>query len=160
MNRRRRYFIVSNQLVLHIDINVIFVSILILTILPSPSGIGILLWRFFCSLQPSGVSPALICRFSSRLLRCRGAATIARIGIWPLLAENPFSSRNPSNSSNNRLITPTSVNCSRNNQMVFSSGTASPRERPKKPHKGQPVPNLKFNLLIRKVVQRLKNRAP
>ncbi len=43
MNRRRRYFIVSNQLVLHIDINVVFVSIIILTILPSPSGIGILL---------------------------------------------------------------------------------------------------------------------
>ena len=43
MNRRRRHLIVSNQLMLHIDINVILVTVIILTILLSPSGIGILL---------------------------------------------------------------------------------------------------------------------
>ena len=40
-----------------------------------------------CFSQPSGVSPALILAFSSRLLRCLGTATIEASMIWPPIAK-------------------------------------------------------------------------
>jgi hypothetical protein len=75
--------------------------------------------------QSGGISPYLICLFSSRLLCCIGTDTRVASMIWPPLASYPLASRNPLNASNSSSINPASVNRWRNSHTVVASGTSA-----------------------------------
>ena len=82
------------------------------------------LWGF--TFHSCGAVPvSLICLFSSRVFRWRGASTKLASTIFPWFDKTPAASRVSLKILNKPRITPFSISCSRNNQNVLLSGTLS-----------------------------------
>ena len=82
----------SNQTMVNIDADAVFVAVVVDPILLDPSHrASKSFWhkRFGFSSQPSGFRPALISLFSSRLFRCLGTGTRVASMIWPTRACRP-----------------------------------------------------------------------
>lgn len=125
----------ANQLVLHIHGNMILVAERGLAMLLVVQRASVSFWRFLFCCQSAGISPALICAFSSRLLRCLGTLTMLATIIWPFRASKPLFRRWLSNFSNSSSMMPAVIKSSLNRHTVVASGTLlhrwSPRNRQK-----------------------------
>ena len=115
MNRRVRHLVTPDQLVLAVNAHVVLVAIVTLAVLLRPARLRVLLPTFGRLVGPGlGVSPRLICSFSSRRLRWMGTATIDASMIWPAAhGLKALAFEIASKSSNRVSIIPACDNCSR-----------------------------------------------
>ena len=90
MDTRKRNCVSPDKAMLNIDIDTVFVSVVINAVLLDQPAISILCFsRFGSSNHFSGIPPLLMVSFSLRVLRCYGTGTRVASMIWPPLLRSP-----------------------------------------------------------------------
>src|SRR4030043_682702 len=156
MNRSRRHLIAANQFMLHIHINMILIAVVVLSILLGPAGIGILLPLLLLTPVFWNLSllDPLIFFTTVPLPRYRNNA-----GVYNL----PFPGREALFAKIRFKLLKGFLNHPNLGQLLpkqpegLGIRNVISQRQIQKPHKRETIPNLKLRLLVRQIVQRLKN---
>src|SRR5512135_1316596 len=157
MDRCWRHLIIANQFMLHIYTDMILIAVVVLSVLLGPTGIGIFLTFLLLAPVLRSLSlfdlpvlfPAIALPGS---LHYAGVDDLAFPGRKTFLLKKDFKFlKQPLDQSALRQLLPEQPNG------LLIRHRISQRQI-QKPHERYPIPNLKFDLFVRKVVQRLKHK--
>ncbi len=157
VDRGRRDLIGTNQFMFHVHVDVILVAVVVLAILLGPASIGILLPLLMLApiLRNVALLNSLVLFATISLPGNRNDTGIHNLA---------FAGRKPMFTKKHIKLPKRFFNQSCFSQLLpkqpdgLGVWDGVPQRQAQKPHKRQTVPNLKFRLLVGKIIQRLQNQ--